>query len=36
MRVEIPAHLVGKPVSSLNLEGKILVAGSTGGKGFIP
>ena len=27
MRVEIPAHLVGKPVSSLNLEGKILVAG---------
>jgi len=37
MRVEIPSHLVGKPVSSLNLEGKILVAGvDRGGKGFIP
>jgi Trk K+ transport system NAD-binding subunit len=37
MRVEIPEHLVGKPVSSLNLEGKILVAGvDRGGKGFIP
>jgi trk system potassium uptake protein TrkA len=37
MRVEIPTHLVGKPVSSLNLEGKILVAGvDRGGKGFIP
>jgi Trk K+ transport system NAD-binding subunit len=37
MRVEIPSHLVGKPVSSLNLEGKILVAGvDRGGRGFIP
>jgi trk system potassium uptake protein len=37
MRIEIPSHLVGKPVSSLNLEGKILVAGvDRGGKGFIP
>ena len=37
MRIEIPTHLVGKPVSSLNLEGKILVAGvDRGGKGFIP
>jgi Trk K+ transport system NAD-binding subunit len=37
MRVEIPSHLVGKPVSSLNVEGKILVAGvDRGGKGFIP
>ena len=35
MRVEIPAHLVA-PVSSLNLEGKILVAGVDRGKGFIP
>jgi K+ transport systems, NAD-binding component len=30
MRVEIPSHLVGKPVSSLNMEGKILVPASTG------
>jgi trk system potassium uptake protein TrkA len=37
MRIEIPAHLVGKPVSSINLEGKILVAGvDRGGTGFIP
>jgi Trk K+ transport system NAD-binding subunit len=37
MRVEIPSHLVGKPVSSVNVEGKILVAGvDRGGKGFIP
>jgi trk system potassium uptake protein TrkA len=37
MRVEIPSHLVGKPVSSLNLEGRILVAGvDRGGKGFVP
>ena len=37
MRVEIPSHLVGKPVSSLNLDGKILVAGvDRGGKGFVP
>jgi trk system potassium uptake protein TrkA len=37
MRIEIPPHLVGKGVSSLNVEGKILVAGiDRGGKGFIP
>lgn len=37
MRVEVPAHLAGKPVSSLEVGGKILVAGvDRGGKGFIP
>jgi trk system potassium uptake protein TrkA len=37
MRVEVPSHLVGKPVRSLNLEGKVLVAGvDRGGSGFIP
>jgi len=37
MRIEVPAHLVGKPVSSINLDGKVLVAGvDRGGKGFIP
>src|SRR5262245_48053815 len=37
MRIEVPAHLGGKPVSSVNLEGKVLVAGvDRGGKGFIP
>jgi trk system potassium uptake protein TrkA len=37
MRVEVPRHLVGKKVSELNVEGKILVAGvDRGGKGFIP
>jgi trk system potassium uptake protein TrkA len=37
MRVEVPPHMIGKPVSSLNLEGKILVAGvDRGGRGFIP
>ena len=37
MRIEIPPHLVGKAVSSLNLQGRILVAGvDRGGKGFIP
>jgi trk system potassium uptake protein TrkA len=37
MRVEVPSHLVGKPVSSLDVEGKILVAGvDRGGRGFIP
>jgi trk system potassium uptake protein TrkA len=37
MRVEIPPHLVGKPVSSLEISGQILVAGvDRGGKGFIP
>jgi trk system potassium uptake protein TrkA len=37
MRVEVAPHLVGKKVSELNVEGKILVAGvDRGGKGFIP
>jgi len=37
MRVEIPSHLVGHPVSSLSSEGKVLVVGvDRGGKGFIP
>jgi trk system potassium uptake protein TrkA len=37
MRIEVPQHLVGKPVSSLNAAGKILVAGvDRGGSGFIP
>jgi Trk K+ transport system NAD-binding subunit len=36
-RVPIPLHLVGKPAVSLNVDGKILVAGiSRGGGGFIP
>jgi trk system potassium uptake protein len=37
MRLQVPQHLVGKPVSSLNADGRILVAGiDRGGKGFIP
>jgi len=37
MRVPVPAHLVGKPAVTLNVEGQILVAGvSRGGTGFIP
>jgi trk system potassium uptake protein TrkA len=37
MRLEVPPHLIGKPVRSLNMEGKILVAGvDRGGHGFIP
>ena len=37
MRVPVPAHLIGKKVSDVNVEGKILVAGvSRGGGGFIP
>jgi trk system potassium uptake protein TrkA len=37
MRVEIPRHLVGKTVSSLNVDGKVLVAGvDRGGRGYIP
>ena len=37
VRVPVPAHLVGKPVTSLNVDGHILVAGvSRGGKGFVP
>jgi trk system potassium uptake protein TrkA len=37
VRVPVPAHLVGKPASSLNIDGRIQVGGiSRGGKGFIP
>lgn len=37
MRIEVPEHLVGKKVVSLNVEGRILVAGvDRGGSGFIP
>jgi len=37
LRVPVPSHLVGKPVTSLNVDGKILVAGvSRGGGGVIP
>jgi trk system potassium uptake protein TrkA len=37
MRIEVPRHLVGKKVSSLNVDGKVLVAGvDRGGKGYIP
>jgi trk/ktr system potassium uptake protein len=37
VRLPVPSHLVGKPVSTLNVDGRILVAGvSRGGKGFIP
>jgi trk/ktr system potassium uptake protein len=37
VRVPVPPHLVGKPPTSLNVDGEIIVAGvSRGGKGFIP
>lgn len=37
MRVAAPDHLIGKPVTVLNIEGKVLVAGvDRGGSGFIP
>jgi trk system potassium uptake protein TrkA len=37
LRIEVPAHLVGKPVSGIGEEGQILVAGiDRGGAGFIP
>lgn len=37
VRVPAPRHLVGKSATSINLDGRILVAGvSRGGKGFIP
>jgi trk system potassium uptake protein len=37
MRVGVPNHLVGKPVSSLHVDGKALVAGvDRAGSGFIP
>ena len=37
VRVPVPGHLVGKPANTLNVDGKILVAGvSRGGTGFLP
>lgn len=37
MRLAVPPHLVGKPVSELSAQGKVLVAGvDRGGSGFIP
>jgi trk system potassium uptake protein len=37
MRVPVPHHLIGKSATSINVDGKILVAGiSRGGGGFIP
>ncbi len=37
LRIEVPTHLVGKPVSSIGEEGQIVVAGiDRGGAGFIP
>jgi trk system potassium uptake protein TrkA len=37
VRVPVPAHLIGKPANTINVEGKILVAGvSRGGTGFLP
>jgi trk system potassium uptake protein TrkA len=37
LRVPVPGHLAGKPVRSLEIDGKVLVAGvSRGGGGFIP
>jgi trk system potassium uptake protein TrkA len=37
MRVPVPPHLVGKPVNSLNVPGKLMVIGvSRGGGGFLP
>jgi Trk K+ transport system NAD-binding subunit len=35
--VQVPEHLVGKPVSQLAVQGRVLVAAvDRGGKGFIP
>jgi trk system potassium uptake protein TrkA len=37
VRVPVPKHLVGKPATAVNVDGKLLVAGvSRGGRGFIP
>jgi len=37
LRLEVPGHLVGRPVSSLNLDGKIMVVGvDRGGTGYLP
>lgn len=37
LRLQVPAHLVGKPVDAIQSEGRILVVGvDRGGTGFIP
>ncbi len=37
LRLEVPPHLVGKPVRSMDLDGKVMVVGvDRGGHGFIP
>jgi len=37
VRVPVPGHLIGKSANTLNVDGKILVAGvSRGGTGFLP
>jgi trk/ktr system potassium uptake protein len=37
VRVPVPSHLIGKPVSTINVDGQVLVVGvSRGGTGFIP
>jgi trk system potassium uptake protein TrkA len=37
MRLDVPQHLVGQPVSTLGADGKVVVVGvDRGGKGFIP
>jgi trk system potassium uptake protein TrkA len=37
MRIDVPSHLVGRSISDLSSEGKVLVAAvDRGGKGFIP
>jgi Trk K+ transport system NAD-binding subunit len=37
MRIEVPEHLVGQPVSALTAARQVIVAGvDRGGRGFIP
>jgi Trk K+ transport system NAD-binding subunit len=37
MKVKVPEHLVGKPVSAMNADKKVMVVGvERGGQGFIP
>jgi trk system potassium uptake protein TrkA len=37
MRVQVPAHLVGKKIDQLSSDGRVLVAAvDRGGSGFIP
>jgi trk system potassium uptake protein len=37
LRVEVPQHLIGKPVSSIHVDGEVEVAAiDRGGSGFIP